>query len=306
MAFRCAYRLCRGSLALAAGKTAEEIKGFFLERGEEIFPQGSWLHMKRRQLSRFLWRGKYIDTGLRSALDSILGKTMMRDSNSYLCIPTLNLPTLSPFVFKTDHDPFLTRDSNVAMVDVARATSAAPTYLPVAEITGFPGHQFADGGLWANNPSLVGLVEAFRFFVGPDKRYGRVKLLSIGTVDDSKPRSITRPKELSILSGGREILTATLAAQERAVAFQVSFLKDALCSPVEYVRIPSPSISPDHFPDIGLDVVTDTAKNTLLMYGLRAGQEWNRKPEITSFFIEAADAPVFRTSLTPNQQVQHG
>jgi hypothetical protein len=187
------------------------------------------------------------------------------------------------------------------MADVARATSAAPTYLPVAEITAFPGHQFVDGGLWANNPSLVGLVEAFRFFVGPDKRYGAVKLLSIGTVDDSKPRSITRPKELSIVSGGREILTATLAAQERAVAFQVNFLKDALCSPVEYVRIPSPSISPDHFPDIGLDVVTETSKNTLLMYGTRAGQEWNRKAEITSFFDEAADPPVFRTTLTPNQ-----
>jgi hypothetical protein len=289
------------ALALAAGKTAEEIKNFFLERGDEIFPQGSWLERKRRAIRRWIWGGKYLDTGLRRALESILGDTMMRDANSYLCIPTLNLPTLSPFVFKTDHEQFLTRDSDVAMADVARATSAAPTYLPVAEITAFPGHQFVDGGLWANNPSLVGLVEAFRFFVGPAKRYGGVKLLSIGTVDDSKPRSITRPKELSIVSGGREILTATLAAQERAITFQVNFLKDTLCSPVEYVRIPSPSISPDHFPDIGLDVVTETAKNTLLMYGLRAGQEWNRKPEVISFFVEAADPPVFRTSMTPNQ-----
>ena len=95
-------------------------------------------------------------------------------------------------------------------------------------------------------------------------------------------------------------MTATLAAQERAVSFQVSFLKDGLCSPVEYVRIPSPSISPDHFPDIGLDLVNETAKNTLLMYGQRAGQDWNRKPEITAFFAEAADAPTFRTTLPVN------
>ena len=288
------------ALTLAAGKSAEEIKSFFLERGEEIFPRGSWPARTWRWMRRWIGGGKYLDTGLRKALDGILGDTMMRDANSYLCIPTLNLPTLSPFVLKTDHDPFLTRDSQLAMKDVARATSAAPTYLPVAEIEDFPGHQFADGGLWANNPSLVALVEAFRFFVGREKKYRSVRLLSIGTVDDVKPRSITRPIGLSVVRGGREILTATLAAQERAVAFQVNFLKDGLCSPVEYVRIPSPSISPDHFPDIGLDLVTKTAKNTLLMYGQRAGQEWNRKPEITSFFTEAADAPVFRTSSTPN------
>lgn len=294
------------ALALAAGKTAEEIKAFFLERGADIFPQGSWLSRTQRSVCQLVWGGKYLDTGLRAALTSILGETTMRDSNSYLCIPTLNLPTLSPFVFKTDHDSFLTRDSDVLMADVARATSAAPTYLPVAEIVGFPGHQFADGGLWANNPSLVGLVEAFRCFVGPGRRFGSVKLLSIGTVDDSKPRSITRPKKLSVFTGGKEILTATLAAQERAVAFQVNFLKDVLCSPVDYVRIPSPGISPDHFPDIGLDVVTETAKKTLLMYGLRAGQEWNTKPEIKSFFDQTADLPLFRTTSTHNSKVQHG
>lgn len=283
------------ALALAAGRTTEEIKTFFLERGGAIFPQSSWLERKWRVLGQLFSGGKYPDAGLRAAIDSILGTALMREANSYLCIPTLNLPTLSPFVFKTDHDPELTRDADVPMRDVARATSAAPTYLPIAEIDAFPGHQFADGGLWANNPSLVGLVEAFRFFVGPGKRYGRVKLLSIGTVDDSKPRSITRPRRLSVINGGREILTATLAAQERAVAFQVKFLKDALCSPVEYIRIPSPTISPDHLPDIGLDVVTETSKKTLLMYGSRAGHEWNRRPEITSFFEEQADPPTFRT-----------
>lgn len=288
------------ALALAAGRTAEEIKTFFLEKGETIFPQGSRFERQRRWLNQLIRSGKYDDTGLRTSIESILGTRLMQEANSYLCIPTLNLPTLSPFVFKTDHDSELTRDADVPMSDVARATSAAPTYLPVAEIDAFPGYQFADGGLWANNPSLVGLVEAFRFFVGPGKRYGSVKLLSIGTVDDSKPRSITRPKQLSIVSGGREILAATLAAQERAVAFQVKFLKDALCSPVEYVRIPSPTISPDHLPDIGLDVVTETSKRTLLMYGSRAGHEWNRKREITAFFDEPADPPVFRTIINSN------
>src|SRR5688572_3564555 len=58
------------ALALAAGKTAEEIKAFFLEKGETIFPQGSWLERKRRVLGQFIGGGKYSDDGLRTALGS--------------------------------------------------------------------------------------------------------------------------------------------------------------------------------------------------------------------------------------------
>jgi uncharacterized protein len=282
------------ALALAAGKSAADIKQFFLDWGNRIFPRGSTWQRLRRTVSQMAWGGKYLDTDLREALESVLGDTRMGDANSYLCIPTLNLPTLSPWVFKTDHDPALTRDSDWLMRDVARATSAAPTLFPVAEIEGLPGRQFCDGGLWANNPTLVGLVEAFRFFAGPDRPYDSVRVLSIGTVDDCKPRSVTRPTALSVITGGREILTATLAAQERAIVRQVEFLRGAFKVPVEIVRIPSPTISPDQLPDIGLDVVTEASKKTLLMYGEQAGHEWNRAASITAFFSEEAALPRFR------------
>jgi patatin-like phospholipase/acyl hydrolase len=284
------------ALALGAGKSAEQVKSFFLEWGERIFPRGSWWQRLRRAVSQGIWDGKYDDSTLKEALHAILGDARMGDANSYLCIPTLNLPTLSPWVFKTDHDPTLTRDSDWLLRDVARATSAAPTFFPVAEIDGLPGRQFCDGGLWANNPTLVGIIEALRFFAGPDKPYDSVRILSIGTVDDAKPRSVTRRKALSVLSGGYEVLTATLAAQERAIARQADFLRSSLCVPVDIVRIPSPSISPEQLPDIGLDLVTDAAKQTLLMYGEQAGHEWNKAPLVTAFFTDEAARPRFRST----------
>lgn len=49
------------------------------------------------------------------------------------------------------------RDGRERMVDVALATSAAPTYLPAHELRGL---QLIDGGVVANNPSIVAVTEA--------------------------------------------------------------------------------------------------------------------------------------------------
>jgi uncharacterized protein len=43
------------------------------------------------------------------------------------------------------------------MVDVAMATSAAPAYFAAAYVDC---HRLVDGGVWANNPSVVGITEA--------------------------------------------------------------------------------------------------------------------------------------------------
>ena len=48
---------------------------------------------------------------------------------------------------------------------MALATSAAPTYFPIAKVPLLPKGQFVDGGLWANNPSLLGIQEAYRFYI---------------------------------------------------------------------------------------------------------------------------------------------
>lgn len=64
------------------------------------------------------------------------------------------------------------------LADVARATSAAPTYFPPAAIHNRAGQTFMmiDGGVFANNPTISAMVEAYRLYHSTD-----FLIVSLGT-----------------------------------------------------------------------------------------------------------------------------
>src|SRR6202023_1043255 len=73
----------------------------------------------------------------------------------------LGVPTFDGFtevnIFKTPHHPDYKIDWRESLVTAAMATAAAPTYFPVYRDRG---RFFADGGVWANNPVMIALVDA--------------------------------------------------------------------------------------------------------------------------------------------------
>lgn len=60
-------------------------------------------------------------------------------------------------VLFSDRDPTY---SHLKLFDAAMATGAAPYYFPPHKVQLTPTccHQFVDGGLLANNPSMIGLM----------------------------------------------------------------------------------------------------------------------------------------------------
>src|SRR3546814_19325761 len=85
------------------------------------------------------------------------------------------VPKTEIAVFKTDHHSDFRNDYKTRAWEVARATSAAPTYLKDHEHTP-SGRIFIDGGVWANNPVLVALVDVLSAYeISPDQ----INLLSI-------------------------------------------------------------------------------------------------------------------------------
>jgi hypothetical protein len=107
---------------------------------------------------------------LRAALANKLGtKTLGQvyaERGIALAIPAVEMSQHRGWVFKTPHLRNTNhRDDDYTLVDVCLATTAAPVYRSLAVIEhpennagGF--NVFVDGGLWANNPVLVGLIEA--------------------------------------------------------------------------------------------------------------------------------------------------
>src|SRR5207253_2507403 len=101
------------------------------------------------------FRSKYNSTELKRALQRVLGDRLLGQSSKRLVIPAYDLVRDNVHLFKTPHHPRLLRDWRLPMVDVALATSAAPTYFPATIVDGIA---LIDGGVWANNPSMVGVV----------------------------------------------------------------------------------------------------------------------------------------------------
>jgi uncharacterized protein len=165
------------ALGLGAGLTPAEITDFYLQHGPEIFPGG------KRRFARRILRSKYRPDALQRALTEVLSDRTLGESRHPLLIPSYDLTNDDVYIFRTPHTPNLKRDLRDRMVDVAMATSAAPTYLPAHPLRGL---RLVDGGVWANNPTMVAVVEAVRSF---DRELGEIAVFSVGTTTQATFRS---------------------------------------------------------------------------------------------------------------------
>lgn len=160
------------ALGLAAGRPAKSLAELYTERGWQVFPPRRY-----KWLTRFwihVLKNRYNRDNLDRLLQETLGDITMRESKYRLLIPATEARHGDPCVFKTPHHPDYYLDGDKRMSEVAAATSAAPTYLqPVVQ----DGYTLLDGGIWANNPTLMGLIEALTCF---NLNRDNIKVLSIG------------------------------------------------------------------------------------------------------------------------------
>lgn len=179
------------AIGIALGVKAQTMLELYVNHGSEIFPP-----KKQTKKSKFIKilqdRPFYSRARLRELLiDAYETNTGIRDvrlgnAKSRLIIPTYSLENREINVLKTAHSEFLERDYQIPAVDAALSTAAAPAYFTPYDFEykhkGKDGDsrflKMVDGGIVANNPAFMALLEATNCLNIPLDEIG---LLSLGT-----------------------------------------------------------------------------------------------------------------------------
>ena len=135
------------ALGLGLGISTADIVAFYRSDGRKIFPTLPMrLSGKARQLWNWAFDPKLDHEALDNALKRRFGENLLGRSSARLVIPAFMMPKTEIAVFKTDHHADFKNDHGTPMWKVARATSAAPTYLKGLEHEE-SGRIFIDGGV---------------------------------------------------------------------------------------------------------------------------------------------------------------
>ncbi|MCU0351360.1 MAG: patatin-like phospholipase family protein [Flavobacterium sp.] len=193
------------AIGLGLGMKANEIHELYEKNATKIFGSPNYGFLKR--LKQFFYP-KHNRNNLNKLLKESFSRysddadTRLGHSKTRLCIPSFNGSTGNTVVFKTSHHPDYIRDYQIPAYQVALATSAAPTYFEPYEINYNRKHSnekfnlinMIDGGIFANNPSLIGLSEGLAL----GYTFEQIKIFSVGTGSTT----ITYPKQRKGVSSG--------------------------------------------------------------------------------------------------------
>ena len=145
-------------------------------------------------------------------------------------------------VFFTSKDALERVDENFLMWQVARSTSAAPTYFPpaIAHIKEDALFHTIDGGLFANNPTMCAVVEALKIFKSGGKKLAspdEFMVLSIGTGSIKKEYPFKQAVKWGVLRWLKPIIDIMMSGVSETVDYQLRKLYATIDCSKQYHRI---------------------------------------------------------------------
>ena len=261
--------------ALAVGRPMAEVVQLYRDHGPKIFPhrisgKASAVY-RATQGNRFVREG---DKARRGALQAVLGNATMQDifdrRGISLSIPAVLMSDHRAWVFKKTPKSG-PRDDLYPLVDVCMASSAAPIYRSLAAIDdpnapGGPHQVFADGGLWANNPIMVGLVDALTI-AAPDRS---IEIFSLGTCPRPEGDHLdagSAHRSMLDWTLGADVAPLSISAQEFAFDHMARLLANAISNcgrPIQRVRFPNKPVPASMMPFLALDDTRPEAMDRLI------------------------------------------
>jgi patatin-like phospholipase/acyl hydrolase len=206
-------------------RSAEDLVHLYSTEGKTIFSRSIWHEI--RAVGSAL-EEKYPASGVEDVLKECLGEeTRLKDALTRVLITAYEIEDRIPWFFSS-RDAASREDYDFPMWQVGRATSAAPTYfepahLPASNARGY--WTFVDGGVFANNPALCGLVEATSVYQAEhDGEVPDVFLVSLGTGELTRTIQYDRAKAWGLVGWAQPILNVVFDGVSKTVGFQAQQL----------------------------------------------------------------------------------
>ncbi len=251
---------------------AEEVVGLYFERGDEIFDIP--IFHKIRSLGG-LADEKYPEDGIEDALRDYFGDVWLKDLLKPCIVTSYDIRRRKGHFFG-QHKASKNEEFNFKVRDVARATSAAPTYFEAAKVTAENGDEYPliDGGVFVNNPALVSYAEGRNIFKrdsGEDATAKDMKILSIGTGYTLKRYNYSKAKDWGMAQWVQPVIDIMMSGASEVADYQLRKIYDTVDKPEKYLRIDGNLKSTDVDPE--MDCATKENMTRLKKFGQQLFKE---------------------------------
>ena len=188
-----------------------------------------------------LFDALYPAKGIYHVLKETLGEAKLSEALCNCAIMAYDISARKAVIF--------TRDSarqdagrDYTLRDIARATSAAPTYFRVAKAISMSGDSsyLIDGGIYANDPTICAIVEAKKTKFGESGEYPKLSdmfVVSIGTGKVVKSYEYEKAKKWGVIRWAIPVIDMLQSSSAEVVSYQVDKLFDSEDCREQYIRI---------------------------------------------------------------------
>jgi patatin-like phospholipase/acyl hydrolase len=166
---------------------------------------------------------KYLPKGIEEVAKRYFEEVHLADALTEVLVTAYEIERRGPWFFKRRHARDENREGdNFLMRDVARATSAAPTYFEPLQLTWGPHGEraFIDGGVHSNNPAMCAYVEARKIY--PEKNDFLV--VSLGTGEPTREMPYEEVKGWGLALWAQPILNVVFDGVSDTVDYQLGEL----------------------------------------------------------------------------------
>jgi patatin-like phospholipase/acyl hydrolase len=220
--------------------SARDALNLFVNHGTEIFNASKW----RRFLSRFgLVSELYSSTPLSNVLDEYFQNARLSHLIKPCIITAYNIELRKNHFFRQQKAITHGEARDFYLKDVCKATSAAPTFFPVAEIYSLSKTRYPliDGGVFAQNPSICGLLEVLKAF--NSTQINDMFMVSLGTGMSKTAYNYEHFKKKWAIQIGPALVDIMTSASSESTEFFIRQLFQNNGKQQNYLRIEPANLS---------------------------------------------------------------